>query len=157
MRNLASTRKWSTKYRQILWIRMFFSSSLFNLYRFCRFQLLLDNAHFFVLPKVDFVFSGPHLLGFKVCELKILLIDNMLTTVLCLDSTNTARTARHYVSDSAAWSYLCHEVTLNLRWVEEAQVQKMALIIQAQYWSRFGLALVTSLVPSSIAVFRWCV
>jgi hypothetical protein len=30
-------------------------------------------------------------------ELKILLIDNMLTTVLCLDSTNTARTARHYV------------------------------------------------------------
>ena len=47
-----------------------FSSSLFKLYRFCRFQLLLDNAHFFVLPKVNFVFSGPHLLGFKVCELK---------------------------------------------------------------------------------------
>jgi hypothetical protein len=68
------------------------------------FQLLLDNTYFFVnSPKVDFVFSGPILvLGFKVCELKILLIDNMLTAVLCLDSTNTARTARHYVSDSAA-------------------------------------------------------
>jgi hypothetical protein len=69
---------------------MFFSSSLFNLYRFCRFQLLLDNAHFFVLPKVDFVFSGPHLLGFKVCELKIL--DKMLTKVswfqLLLDNTH---------------------------------------------------------------------
>jgi len=30
----------------------------------------------------------------------------MLTKVLCLDLTNTARTARHYVSDSAAWSYV---------------------------------------------------
>jgi hypothetical protein len=67
-----------------------FSSSLFNLYRFCRFQYLLpDNAHFFVSPKVDFVFSGPHPLGFKVCELKTLLIGNMLATVLCLEQ-NTA-------------------------------------------------------------------
>ena len=61
------------------------SSSFFNLYRFGWFQLLLDNAHFFVLPKVVFVFSGPHLLGFEVSELKVLLIDNMLATVLCLE------------------------------------------------------------------------
>jgi hypothetical protein len=55
--------------------------------------------HFFVnLPKVDFVFSGPHLLGFKVCELKTSLIDNMLATVLCLEQ-NTAWMARHHVSD----------------------------------------------------------
>jgi hypothetical protein len=51
--------------------------------------LLPDNAHFFVSPKVDFVFSGPHPLGFKVCELKTLLIGNMLATVLCLEQ-NTA-------------------------------------------------------------------
>ena len=57
-----------------------FSSSLFNLYRFCRFQLLLDNAHFFVLPKVDFVFSGPHLLGFKD-RVRVEILDKMLTTV----------------------------------------------------------------------------
>ena len=73
-----------------VYLECFFSSSLFNLYRFCRFQLLLDSAHFFVLPKVDFVFSGPHLLGFKVCELKIL--DKMLTKVswfqLLLDNTH---------------------------------------------------------------------
>jgi hypothetical protein len=52
--------------------------------------LLLDNAHFFVSTKVDFVFSAPHPLGFKVCELKKL--DKMLTTVswfqLLLDNTH---------------------------------------------------------------------
>jgi hypothetical protein len=64
------------------------------------FQLLLDNAHFFVSPKVDFVFSGPHPLGFKVCELKTLLIDNMLATVLCFAwNKSTAWMARHHVSD----------------------------------------------------------
>jgi len=30
------------------------------------FQSLLKNAQVFVSPKVDFVFSGPHPLGFKV-------------------------------------------------------------------------------------------
>ena len=63
--------------------------------------MLLNNTHFFVLPKVDFVISGPHLLGFKVCESKILLIDNMLATVLFLEISNTAWMARHYVSDLA--------------------------------------------------------
>jgi len=48
------------------------------------FQLLLDNAHFLVSPKVDFVFS----LGFKVCELKTLLIIRQhagYSALLCLE------------------------------------------------------------------------
>ena len=70
MRNLATnTKKW-IKYRRILWIRIGFCRPSSTYTDFGWFQSLLKNAHVFVSPKVDFVFSGPHPLGFKVCELK---------------------------------------------------------------------------------------
>jgi hypothetical protein len=52
---------------------------------------------------------------------------------------------------------LCQKVTLNLHWVEESQVQKMALFRRNIGLDLDSRRLVTSVVGSSIAVFRWCV
>ena len=52
---------------------------------------------------------------------------------------------------------LCQEDTLNLQCVEDLQVQKMALFRRNIGLDLDSRRLVTSVVGSSIAVFRWCV